>query len=149
MPPQPRPVLERFMEKVSPEPNSGCWLWTGGIRPADGYGAIWSQDRKRMLLAHRVAYELFVGAPPAGLDLDHKCRVRCCVNPDHLRAVSRRENVLAGFGSPVQENHRKQYCSRGHEFTSENTKLIPWRASVHRRCRICIKIMNDKRASPS
>ena len=69
---------ELFWTKVEPEPNSGCWLWTGYTN-RDGYGCF-----RRDLLAHRFAYELYRGAIPAGLTLDHTCRVRSCVNPAHL-----------------------------------------------------------------
>ena len=85
-----RDIRERFMEKMSPEPNSGCWLWLGFIAK-NGYGRF--GIRRTAHWAHRVAYRLFVGDIPDGLDLDHLCRTRCCVNPEHLQAVSRKENL--------------------------------------------------------
>jgi len=84
-------VEERFMKYVEPEPNSGCWLWTGGIA-WDGYGNFKVPGHQRQ--AHRIAYELWRGPIPDGLQLDHLCSVRSCVNPAHLEAVTGRTNVL-------------------------------------------------------
>ena len=81
---------DRFCAKVSPEPNTGCWLWTGAT--VRGYGQFWQGDRK--ILAHRFAYVNLVGLVPIGKELDHLCRVRCCCNPAHLEPVTRRENML-------------------------------------------------------
>lgn len=89
------PLLDRFMEKVSPEPNSGCWLWLGS-EWGKGYGSF-VIERGKGCQAHRAAYELFVGPIPEGLQLDHKCRVHICVNPDHLEPVTQRENTIRGF----------------------------------------------------
>jgi hypothetical protein len=125
----------RFMDKVSPEPNSGCWLWTGGVR-CGGYGQLWSGGKQ--VVAHRFAYEQFVGPIPSGLTLDHLCRVRCCVNPRHLEPVTQKENVLRGFG-PTAENKRTTHCQQGHEYTPENTLII---AGVSRRCRTCNRKRN-------
>jgi hypothetical protein len=74
-------MLDRFMDKVSPEPNSGCWLWTGCVN-YDGYGQLLVGRGARG--AHRVSYELFHGAIEPGMHICHKCDVPSCVNPDHL-----------------------------------------------------------------
>jgi HNH endonuclease len=79
----------RFWELVSPEPTSGCWLWTG--KTWNGYGKFIVGGRT--MAAHRYAYELFSGPIPDGLELDHVCRVRSCVNPAHLEACTHRENT--------------------------------------------------------
>ncbi len=84
----PKALDERFM----PEPNSGCWLWTGGVK-SDGYGSARTYGARRSVLAHRFMYELLVGPIPDGLELDHVCRVRSCVNPDHLDIVTHAENI--------------------------------------------------------
>lgn len=75
----------RFDSLISPEPNTGCWLWLGTLSD-NGYG-IYAHRR-----AHRIAFEQMKGGIPPGLDLDHLCRVRCCVNPEHLEPVTRKEN---------------------------------------------------------
>src|ERR1019366_4519713 len=87
-------MLERFLKFVLPEPNTGCWLWTGGLNRG-GYGQFMTPP---CTVAHRVAYELFVGPIPEGLQLDHLCRVRSCVNPQHLEPVSQQENIRRGLG---------------------------------------------------
>lgn len=75
-----RTPLERFMAKVEPEPNTGCWLWTGAM--SRGYGYM--RRGRRMVQAHRIAYETFVGPIPDGLCVLHRCDTRACVNPTHL-----------------------------------------------------------------
>lgn len=70
--------------------DDGCWIWTAA-RDSSGYGLCWHAARYK--LAHRVVYELLVGAIEPGLQLDHLCRVRECVNPEHLEPVTPRENV--------------------------------------------------------
>lgn len=81
-----------FLARVEMD-AAGCWLWTGGVT-GGGYGYYWAEGRMRR--AHRYAYEAVVGPIPDGMDLDHLCRVRTCVNPDHLEPVTRRENLLRG-----------------------------------------------------
>jgi hypothetical protein len=79
-------VRERFEKFFEPEPNTGCWLWMGTVERRCGYPQIWYEGTN--CLAHRIAYELYVGPIPDGLVLDHLCRVRSCVNPKHLEAVT-------------------------------------------------------------
>lgn len=94
------PLDERFWPKVYEAP-SGCWLWASTLN-RKGYGTIRAGgSAPKRFLAHRVAYQLVVGAIPAGLQLDHLCRVRHCVNPAHLEAVTARENLRRGMGPAV------------------------------------------------
>ena len=86
-------LLTDFMERVFPEPMSGCWLWIGDCTMR-GYGRI--KVQRKETYAHRASYELFIGKIPAGLVVDHKCRTLCCVNPDHLEPVTQGENVRRG-----------------------------------------------------
>lgn len=86
--------LERFMEKVSPEPNTGCWLWAGAIS-STGYGSFTA--RGASVSSHRFAYPELRGQIPEGLDLDHLCRNRWCCNPTHLEPVTRKTNIGRGL----------------------------------------------------
>lgn len=122
------PLIERFWAKVD-RTGDGCWLWLAHIGPA-GYGAF--NYGGRMGLAHRFAYEIMVAPIPDGLTIDHLCRVRACVNPAHLEAVTMGENVLRGTG-PSAVHARQTHCAHGHEFTPQNTM----RRSDKPNCRVC------------
>jgi len=127
--------LEQFMDKVAPDPASGCWLWLGAIR-TKGYGAVFINHKNRA--AHRVAYELLRGPIPAGKQVDHLCRVRSRVNPEHMEIVDNRTNVLRGIGVTAT-NARKSHCKRGHALDEANTAIG---ADGSRRCRICLRARN-------
>lgn len=109
-----------------------CWEWTGEI-DKDGYGRGWVPELGRIRLAHRLLYEAHRGPIPAGLQLDHVCRNRRCVNPDHLEPVTQQENIRRSDG--VQAiNARKTACHNGHPFDEANTYVCP---RGRRECRIC------------
>lgn len=129
---------ERFWDKVSPEPMTGCWIWAAATS-AGGYGTFTVHNRT--VRAHRLAYERLVGPIPDGLQVDHLCRVRRCVNPNHLEPVTQRENLMRGEGSPAQ-NARKTHRKRGHLLAGDNLFIKPqgWR-----QCRICMRLW-DRRA---
>ncbi len=104
-----------FMTRFEFDTNGGCWLWSGPI-DAEGYG------RATGGRAHRLSYFLHIGSVPAGLQLDHLCRVRCCINPNHLEPVEARVNTLRGV-SVSAVNARKVVCDHGHPLTADNTAL--------------------------
>jgi hypothetical protein len=108
-----------------------CWNWTGADNGV-GYGHL--RFGRKDYYAHRLAYEDAYGAIPDGMVIDHLCRNRSCVRPDHLEAVTFRENLLRGTGTSAA-NARKTHCTRGHEYSAENTKTH----GHSRQCRACVR----------
>ena len=120
------PIEERFVQKIR-EPfdvHNECWEWIGS-KTGSGYGQIW-RDGKHVA-AHRVAYEMFVGPIPDGHAVDHLCRNRLCVRPDHLQALDHHTNWS-------QWNMEKTHCINGHPYSGDNLRI---KSSGERRCRIC------------
>jgi hypothetical protein len=138
---------QRFVAKIDRSGDGGCWLWTATLINS-GYGRFWLAGKTE--LAHRVAYELWVGPIPVGVEVDHLCHnpdtcnggVTCphrrCVNPDHLILVPHRLNLLRGNTIPAH-NAVKTHCSNGHRFSAENTRMQfdRKRRSFYRVCRQC------------
>lgn len=119
---------ERFWSKVLvTESVDACWLWTGPLVNC-GYAQFHLVDR--MVMSHRVAYELAIGEIPDGLELDHLCRNRSCCNPHHLEPVTHAENIRRS--TVLREG--KTHCLRGHPLSGEN--LFVRRNGV-RECKIC------------
>lgn len=116
-----------FWSRVQKTP--GCWLWTGA-RKNTGYGAfaVWG----RQVPAHRWAYQELIGPIPDGLQIDHLCRTRACVRPNHLESVTQQENLRRGEGIPAKRA-RQTHCIYGHAFDEANTLLSP----KGRSCRAC------------
>ena len=128
---------ERFMKKVDVAPG-GCWLWNAATQP-NGYGRYYSEGK--VVFAHRWSYEHFAGPIPDGLVIDHVCRVRRCVNPDHLEPVTNQVNVLRGEGwAPA--NKAKIRCPGGHLYDVANTYVD---AAGQRHCRACRRIREAAR----
>jgi hypothetical protein len=126
--------MERFWEKVSVTPS--CWNWMAC--KVYGYGRI--KISGKQLLAHRVSYEALKGKIPEGLQLDHLCKNRACVNPDHLEIVTQLENWERGL-SPPRLNRDKTSCKRGHPLDVINTYVSK---DGTRYCRAC-NLENVKR----
>lgn len=113
--------------------HNGCLIWTGAKTP-QGYGQInW---RGRRIGVHRVAYISFKGSIPQGLEIDHLCRVRHCLNPFHLEAVTHAENVRRSIRPARPPRSPITHCRNGHEMTFANAYIRP---DGNRDCRICKK----------
>lgn len=109
------PPIERFLRYVSPDARTGCWLWTGSLRK--GYGRFWMD---RGMAAHCAGYVMLCGEIAPGLQLDHLCRNRACVNPAHLEPVTLRENVLRGVGLTADQARRTHCLKAGHPLAPPN-----------------------------
>lgn len=126
--------LDRFRAKVRIQAD-GCLIWTAAT-DRNGYGGF--RAGSRWVRAHRWYYQYINGPVPDELVIDHLCRVRSCVNPDHLRAVTFRENQLApGSESSAASNAFKTHCSRGHRFAPANMYENTYRRYRARKCRAC------------
>lgn len=127
--------------------DQGCWLWTGTTNN-EGYGTTGVGGK--MALVHRVSFELANGPIPAGAVLDHLCRSRRCFNPDHLEAVTQRENTLRSPITLGSINAAKTHCPQGHEYTPENTYIVRRPSpnkSTNRRCKTCAREQYQRRAA--
>jgi hypothetical protein len=133
-------IRDRLLAWSIPEPNSGCWLWLGALFN-DGYGAMTANGKCRR--AHRISYQEFVGPIPDGLHLLHSCDVPTCINPDHLRPGTPKDNK----GDQISRNRhrgwsfvrsvnppRLLFCKRGHDLSEPN---IYWSKDGGRHCRQC------------
>jgi hypothetical protein len=137
--------IRRFWSKVSlPSPATGCMLWLGA-RNACGYGDFWLAGSNHK--AHRVAYALVVGPIPPAMVLDHSaaCRNKSCVNPEHIRCVTVRDNNLAPDGGTRRATAakvNKTHCPSGHLYTATNTRTRP---NGNRVCRECHRARERER----
>lgn len=139
----------RFWEKVNK--TDSCWLWTA-YTSHNGYGRFMYE--RKVEAAHRLSYIDRHGEIPDGLEIDHLCRVRHCVNPDHLEAVTRQVNVRRGLVPSIasaqftafnlKRHSERTHCKRGHEFTPENTRVSP----TGRECKAC-KVVRRREAQES
>lgn len=128
--------LQKILTKVTK--TETCWIWNGYISPS-GYGRVKVNYKFRH--AHRAIYELMVGEVPNNLVMDHLCRNRACVNPNHLEPVTCKENIMRGNGH-ASVNAKKTHCKNNHEFSPENTYVDKLNK---RNCRECGRIKVRKR----
>lgn len=135
--------ISRFWDKVEKKSNNECWPWKACTNGC-GYGQFRGGDTKdkygsrKWVLAHRFSYILLLGDIPAGLEVDHKCRNRLCVNPLHLEPVTHKKNTLRG-NSPSAQQARRSSCIRRHLFDKLEKN------SNRRRCSICDRAKEQHR----
>ena len=130
---------ERFWQGFTINIETGCWDWNGFLN--DGYGGLYNGLRK--VAVHRYSYELRYGTIPKELEIDHLCRNPKCVNPEHLEAVTHKENMQRGI---VGESLRmrklaRTHCYRGHPFAPDNVRLDK------QGYRVCLQCAQEKRAN--
>ena len=141
-------VSARLEARIDRDSSPPCWLWTGG-KNQYGYGRFYVAAGQPQAVAHRAVYELHRGPVPAGLVLDHLCRVPACVNPDHLEPVSHAENLRRGATKGGALYTPPTHCPHGHEYDESNTY---WRrgaaGNMTRDCRACRNRSRPRPAAP-
>lgn len=125
------PIWFLLLESVLVDQN-GCWIWMGGGN-ADGYGMV--RVDRNWIGVHRLSYLTFKSTIPLGFVIDHLCRVPRCCNPDHLEAVTTRENAIRGV-SPIAKNNKKTHCIKGHELSGANLMMVG-KNKAERACITC------------
>ena len=149
-------VAIKFWCRFEIDRLTGCWFWKG--RFSNAYGVL-NISHKKSIKAHRLSYELFKGAIPVGMTIDHLCQNPSCVNPDHLEVVTQSENTLRGNGVraladwkvinrsemliqakkasliAAEKQRAKTHCVHGHEYSPDNTYIV----NGMRRCKACCK----------
>lgn len=129
-------IYERFSKFYTVNPN-GCWNWNGN-KDKDGYGFFWVAEKKQSVRAHRWAYEYYISKIEEGMTIDHLCRVKNCVRPEHLEVVTNQENTR-------RRDADKTHCLHGHVYNEEN---VSTNNQGSRYCKICrnraVKKYTDK-----
>lgn len=131
---------ERFLAKI--RATEDCWIFEGA-KSVQGYGcfSIKSNGKHASYPAHRISYSLFVGCRDMRKVIDHICRNKACVNPDHLREVSTRTNILEN--SAIEDIRNHTHCPNGHEYFESSTYIDKrWGSRV---CRVCKNLDDEKR----
>lgn len=124
------------LERLRIVTDSGCWEWQGRIDKG-GYGRKKiRKDGINYYNVHQVSFVVYNGDIPFGNEIDHKCRNRKCFNPDHLQAITKKENILLGIG-PTAVNARKTHCNRGHPLSGDNLYVFK---DGRRDCKLCQRI---------
>ena len=134
-----RPILDRFLNKIVINKQTGCWVWTANtLKTRGGYGVIYYMGKNWR--AHRVSWLLFKGEHPGELMVCHRCDNPPCVNPEHLFLGSQSDNERDKVAKKRHAWVKRSCCSRGHKYTKSNTR---WYRG-HRQCRKCFKLYATK-----
>jgi hypothetical protein len=122
--------MERFFEKFELNPETGCWIWQD--KPSNqGYGRIQDKHPRRLIQAHVLSYEIFIGPIPPGKEPHHTCENKICVNPNHLEALTRREHLLAHRRNP-------NTCMNGHVYQDGSYAFYKTRSGGQtKQCKVC------------
>lgn len=131
-----KPLKERLLNRIAIS-DTGCWLWVGYLDKY-GYGSLGVPrciaGKVKNVRAHRLSYELFKGPLLQGKYIDHLCKQRACINPDHLELVTPGENVMRSTKTFQAINAAKTHCKNGHPLSGQNLYLM---RLGHRSCRTC------------
>jgi hypothetical protein len=130
-------VRERFWQKVKKAGPDECWEWTSPPNER-GYGCLWTKITSSFP-AHKLSLILHGGTVPNGMVVDHTCRNKICVNPNHLRAVTPRINAIENNSSWAAINASKTHCRRGHPYAGDNLRMFRGK----RRCRECLRLNTE------
>lgn len=138
-------AIERFTDKIIYE--NDCWRWTAYINP-DGYGKFGDRSG-HAVLSHRWSFEYYRYSIPANMQLDHLCRNRWCVNPEHLEVVTKQTNFLRGVHKFGKHQSDKTHCKAGHEYDEVNTRFGIRKGPNskiwhYRTCRMCTKLNTQR-----
>lgn len=134
-------TLEARFKKFTKVVN-GCWEWTGSISKP-GYGRISKNGKPE--LAHRVSFEFHKHKIPKGMYIDHICRNTKCLNPEHLRCVTPKQNAIENSKGQAYVNSKKTHCPYGHAYAGDNVFVRKGKASFNQRgCRACSKRRNHE-----
>ena len=133
---------ERFILKIDIIPSCGCWMWLAYTNQF-GYGVMGLNGKT--FLSHRVSYLWHKGPIPIGTVVDHICRHRSCVNPQHLRLLTPKQNAQGADHRTNNSQLRKTHCPHGHPYDTENTYYTP---KGHRRCRVCNRANVKRNRTP-
>lgn len=134
--------LLRIINRLEGYPLDTCWLWTGYIQ--GGYGrAYWKGENIRV---HRIVYAELVDTVPVGFELHHKCANKHCANPSHLEIMTKSDHsrISPALAIMASKNRSRTHCSKGHEWTKENTLWYTYKNKTGRRCRKCHVVQETK-----